>query len=267
VETGFVPAGDTTIYYQTEGTGPAVLFVHAGVADSRMWRDQMGLPGYTCIAFDQRGFGKTDWVPAPYSNRRDALSVLDHLDVEKATVVGCSNGAEAALQLALIAPDRVSALVLVGAAARGWEPAGGWAEPSLWEQIIAAYEAGDHAGAVRLEAQLWLAGPERPLDQLDPELVALFEEMDLIQQATESERDDHVETLEPPTNDRLDEITCPALVVVGEHDLADLIESAVYLSERLSGDRPVILERTAHLPSLEVPEQFNAALLGFLGSL
>ncbi len=69
------------IYYQTEGDGPAVLFIHAGVADSRMWQAQMGLPGLQTIAFDQRGFGQTAWAPEPYANREDALAVLDHLDI------------------------------------------------------------------------------------------------------------------------------------------------------------------------------------------
>ncbi|MBW3666455.1 MAG: alpha/beta hydrolase [Actinobacteria bacterium] len=264
--TGFAPAGTASLSYWANGDGPAALFLHAGVADSRMWRAQIGLQGFHTIAFDQRGFGKTKWLPEPYANRTDALAVLDHLGVEQAAVVGCSNGGEAAMQLAIVAPERVSALVLVGTAARGWEPEGGWEEDPLWEETVAAFKAGEFDKVVDFEAHTWLAGPGRSLDDMDPELVGLFREMDRGPQENESERDQHVQTLEPPTNEQLDQIEAPTLVIVGEHDFPDLIESAHYLAGRLS-DRPaVILEDTAHLPSLERPERFNQVLTGFLAS-
>ena len=80
---GHVPVGDTQIYLQSAGEGPAVLFIHAGVADSRMWRGQMdALDSYRRVAFDLRGFGKTPWVPGAYADWKDAVTVLDHLDIE-----------------------------------------------------------------------------------------------------------------------------------------------------------------------------------------
>jgi 3-oxoadipate enol-lactonase len=266
-ETGFIPLGTTELFYQSKGVGPAVLLLHAGVADSRMWRDQMGLDGHRTIAFDQRGFGRTAWVPGPYANRYDALTVLDHLGVEQAVVVGCSNGGEAALQLAIIAPDRVSGLVLVGAVARGWEPEGGWKDDPMWEEAVAAFKAGDFDRVVNVDAQMWLAGPGRSLDDIDPELVALFREMDQLPATTESEREEHVQTLEPPTNEQLDNIEAPTLMVVGEYDFPDVLESAHFLADRMS-DRPAtVLEDTAHLPSLERPDRFNLVLSGFIHSV
>jgi pimeloyl-ACP methyl ester carboxylesterase len=264
---GFVPSSKTSIYYHCEGEGPAVLFIHAGVADARMWESQMDLAGFRTIAFDQRGFGHTEWVAEPYSNRNDALAVLDHLEIDHAVVVGCSNGAEATMQMALVAPSRVSAMVLIGAAPRGWEPEGGWQEEPYWDDLVAAFKAGDYEKVTDYEARLWLAGPGRSLDQIDPSLVSLFKEMDLIPQSTESERNDHVETLEPPTNDQLDRIAAPTLVIVGEHDTPDLQEAARYLAGRLS-DRPaVVLEDTAHLPSMDQPMALKTVLEGFLASL
>ena len=260
-------AGACDIYFETVGEGPAVLFIHAGVADSRMWREQMGLEGHRTITFDQRGFGKTKWAPGPYSNRGDALAILDHAGVDEAVVVGCSNGGEAALQLALVAPERVAGLVLVGAAPRGWVPNGGWSEDPLWDQAVAAAEAGDIDRVVDLDAQMWLAGPGRSIDEIDPELIALFRAMDRIQAETESERDEHVQTLEPPTNDRIDDITQPTLAIVGEHDHPDLVAAARYLAERLGDREAVVLRHTAHLPSLEEPGAFNAALTSFLAAI
>lgn len=265
--TGYLGRGDTDLYYQTDGEGPALLFIHAAVADSRMWRRQMGLPGHKTIAFDQRGFGRTEWAPGTFANRLDALAVLDDLEVDRAVVVGCSNGGEAAMQLALVAPHRVRGLVLVGAAPRGWEPEGGWADDPLWEESVAATEARDFERAVELDARLWLAGPNRSLDDIDPELVELFRAMDRIPQSTEAERVEFIETLEPPTNERLDEIDTPSLVIVGEHDHPDLSTAAVYLSDRLGAADPIVLRETAHLPSLEVPDVFNAELSAFLDAI
>lgn len=266
-ESGFVPSGKAQIFYQTEGEGPAVLLIHAGVADSRMWKDQMSLAGHRTIVFDQRGFGKTEWVAEPYANREDALAVLDHLGVDRSVVVGCSNGAEAALQLALVAPTRVSALVLVGAAPRGWEPDGGWGEEPFWDEIVAAFEAGDYDGVVDYEARLWLAGAARSLDEIDGDVVALFKEMDSIPQTTESERGVHVRTLEPPTNEQLDRIDVPTLVIVGEHDTPQLRLAADYLAQHLSDQPAVVMSDTAHLPSMDQSEEFKTVISGFLASL
>ena len=77
MESGYIETDGTRIYYEAAGRGPAILFIHAGVADSRMWRGQMEIDGHRSIVFDQRGFGKTTWVPGPYSNRADSLAVLD----------------------------------------------------------------------------------------------------------------------------------------------------------------------------------------------
>lgn len=267
METGYVEHGAARIFYRTSGEGPAVLFIHAGVADSRMWRDQMDLDGYRAIAFDQRGFGQTEWVTEPYANRTDALAVLGELRVDQAFIVGCSNGGEAAIQLAIVAPERVAGLVLVGAAARGWEPEGGWVEDPLWREALAAFEEGDFDRVVEIDAQTWLAGPERALDQIDSQLVALFRDMDRPPITTESDRDEQVQPLEASTHDQLDVIEAPTLVVVGEHDLPNVIESGHYLAARLSDHPAVVMEDTAHLPSLERPDDFNRVLLGFLSSL
>jgi pimeloyl-ACP methyl ester carboxylesterase len=266
VESGFIENGAAELYYESHGTGPALLFIHSGVADSRMWQHQLHLTGYRSVVFDQRGFGGTDWVSEDYSNRSDILTVLDHLEIERAILVGCSNGGEAALQVAIVAPERVSGLVLVGTAPRGWEPDGGWVDPEVWGKAIAAFEEGDYEAVARFDAELWLAGPRRRVEDIDPDLVELFQDMDLKPTRTEAQRDPFVQTLEPPTDEQLNAVNVPTLVMVGEYDVPQLHEAAEYLAERLS-DRPhVVIPDSAHLPSLEQPEVFNAELTAFLAT-
>lgn len=268
-ESGYVPVGDTKLFYEQAGDGPAIVFLHAGIADSRMWKHQMTAlaTDHRVVTFDQRGFGNTDWVPGPYADRRDVISVLDHLDIEQAVIVGCSLGGGVALHVALDSPDRVSGLVLVGAAARGWEPANGWSESPLWDEVVKASKEGDFDRVVELDAEMWVVGHGRTRDDVDGDVFDLVMEMDRAPILTESERNEHVEAFEPPVNDRIGEISAPTLVIVGAHDEPELVESAGYLAERLSDRPPVVVQGAAHLPSLERPDDFNHALRVFLTGL
>jgi len=263
-----VSSGGAQIYYETHGEGRPVVFLHAGIADSRMWKSQLDeLSGHRLVTFDQRGFGKTNWVPETYADRRDALAVMDHLEIESAVIVGCSLGGGVALHIALGSSERTDALVLIGAAARGWEPVDGWSDSALWDQVEEASEAGDLERVLELEVQIWVVGHGRPIDEVDRDLIDLVMEMDRIPMETEEERGEFVEPFEPPTNERLDDIEVPTLVIVGAHDQPDMIESAEYLAGRLSKTSHVVIPGAAHLPMLEKPKAFNLTLRDFLDSL
>ena len=135
--------------HEVAGSGPALLLVHAGIADRRMWDDQVGPfagAGWTVIRADLPGFHET-----PRPETRVALwatlrDLLDHLGVERAVVAGASLGGRAAVDLTLAAPERVRALVLVGSGLAGHR----FAEPALfelWDRSEGALERGDHEEA------------------------------------------------------------------------------------------------------------------------
>lgn len=269
MESGYVSSGSAQIYYETHGEGRPVVFLHAGIADTRMWRSQLDelADAYQVVAFDQRGFGKTQWIPETYADRRDALAVMDHLEIDSAVIVGCSLGGGVALHIALGWPDRIDGLVLIGAAARGWEPVDGWPESALWDQVEEASEAGDFERVLELDAQIWVVGHGRTIEDVDRGVIDLVMEMDRLPIQTEDERGEYAEPFEPPTNERLDDIEVPTLIVVGAHDQPDMIESAEYLADRISDRSHVVIDNAAHLPSLEQPEAFNAALREFLDKI
>jgi hypothetical protein len=79
---------------------------------------------------------------------------------------------------------------------------------------MAASVARDLDEMALVDARLWLAGPGRRLEDLEQGIVELFYDMDLVPLSTERERDEYTTTLEPPTNDRLESIYAPTLVVV-----------------------------------------------------
>ena len=264
---GYAPSGDALIAYETGGEGRPVLFVHAGIADRRMWRHQLSeVPtGFRYVSLDLRGHGATALTDARFSNHEDVIAVMDHLDIDAAVVVGCSMGAGTAFDVALASPDRVNGLVAIGAGASGFEVDD--YEPPQWPEVLKAYEAGQMARVAELDGEIWVMGYGRVRDEVDPEVWDLVIEMDLAILPNEDRRDELLIPLEPPRAERWDEITAPTLVMVGEHDLPDCRQSAELLAEALSEHDPIVIPGAAHLPSLEQPESFNRALLGFLESV
>jgi 3-oxoadipate enol-lactonase len=263
---GYVTSGQEQIFFREAGEGDPVVFIHAGVADSRMWQPQLeAVPaGYRYVAHDGRGFGSTEVGDTQFSSHRDVLTVMDSLEIERVVLVGCSMGGGVALDVAIVAPERVSGLVLVGAASPGLEvdPY----EPPEWPEAVKAFKAGDMERVAQLDAAMWLAGYGRELETVDPGLTQLFVEMDLTALRNEAKRDE----LHTPGPDRvagIEEVQQPALVVVGEYDLPDIREAAEHLASRLS-DRPaIVIPDAAHLAGFEQPDAFNAALGGFLKTI
>jgi len=251
---------------RTAGWGPALLLVHAGIADRRMWDEQMGPfadAGWTVIRADLPGFGETAPPARPVALWAALRDLLDHLEVERAVVVGSSLGGRAAVDLALAAPDRVRALVLIGSSLAGHP----FQEPALfelWDQSEGAIERGDHQEAARVEIDTWVVGVGRDPSALDPEVRRRVRDMLLV--AYEHGEAD-LEEPDPPAAGRLGEIAAPALVVVGEHDRPDIHAMAGALAAGIPRAERAVLPGTAHLPSMERPEACNQLVLEFLAKL
>lgn len=239
------------------------MFIHAGVADSRMWNPQFkSVPdGFQFVRVELRGFGHTKIPKEPYTDCEDVLAVMDHLGIDKSVMVGCSVGAEAALDLATFAPYRLSGLVLIGASAPGFKPPSAEYRSPLWPAAVEAFEAGDLERVAELDAEIWVVGQGRKRSQVDSEVFDLVEEMDLAALKTETKRE---ERRKAPHLEALPHVDIPALIVVGEHDLPQLIEAAEHLEDSFDHASRVLVEEAAHFPSLEQPEAFNRAFFAFL---
>jgi 3-oxoadipate enol-lactonase len=246
------------------GSGPVLTLLHAGIADSRMWRPQFRefAESHTVLALDFRGFGQTKMPAGSYAHYRDLEGLLDHLGISRTVLVGASMAGAVAIDFTLTHPRNVSALILVGSALGGRE----CTDP----QVIAVWQATDELvrngrleEAVAMEIKLWVAGPNRNLDEVDPAIRHLVREMIL---PTYSIPPDiaTAEPLEPPAIGRLSEIAVPTLVIVGEHDAQHIRGTADILAAGIRGARKTVMAGTAHLPSLERPEEFNRHLRVFL---
>lgn len=255
-----------TIAHEVHGLGPPVLLVHEGVADRRMWRHQVPAleGGHTVVAVDLRGFGETPHASGPFSNVEDLRELLDELEIDRATVVGGSYGGRVALELALSYPARVSRLVLCPPALPDWE----WSQTvrDAWKAGHAAFEAGDFDRAAEVDIELWVDGPRRGPEAVDPEVRDLVRTMQ--RHAFELPEPDPPPgpeaELDPPASQRLEEIRVPTLVVVGDEDVADFQAIAELVSRRIPDARLVVVSGAAHVLALEKPDEFNRILLEFL---
>lgn len=261
-------SGGAEIWYDSVGEGDDVVFIHAGIADSRMWDPQFSSPpdGYRFLRLDLQGFGRTPFAGAPYSNHEDVRAVLDEAGVDDAVVVGCSMGAEVAIDLALGYPDRVGALVLIGSWSPGFDGPEEVYEPPQWAEVASAFREGDLDRAAELETEIWVVGVGRNREDVDPGMFELVRTMDRHALETEKHREEAAVPLDPPAADRMDQSRIPIRVIVGEHDLPDMIAAAEHLGGRM-GTEPLIVAGAAHLPSLEQPGEFDRYLLEFLAKI
>lgn len=252
--------------HEVIGSGSALLLVHAGIADRRMWDDQVeqfAAAGWTVVRPDLPGFGETPPPDRPVALWATLGDLLDHLGVEQAVVVGCSLGGRVAVDLALAAPDRVRALVLVGSALAGRR----FEEPALfelWDQSEGAAERGDLEEAARVEVATWVVGMDRDPGSVDQRVRDRVRDMLLVAYA-HGEAD--LEETDPPAAGRLGEVAAPTLVVVGEHDRPDIHAIADLLVAGIPGAERADLAGTGHLPNMERPDEFNRVVLGFLSGL
>jgi pimeloyl-ACP methyl ester carboxylesterase len=251
------------IHYERAGDGLPVIFLHAGVADLQMWAPQVTpfANDFDFIRLDQRGFGESELPPVSWSPVEDLLSIMDELALKPAHLVGCSMGGATAIDFALEHPARLSKLVLVGSAIHGLS--GRREHAHLFDESAAARKAGDLAALNEALMHLTLDGPARPRGYVAEPLRKLFLDMNKRQVSSDFEKAPS-KWSDPPAATRLNEITAPTLVVVGNRDLPNVLEAADLLVESIPHASKVVIDDAAHFPNLEHPEEFNGIVLDFL---
>lgn len=272
VSEGFCEVPGGKLYYQTAGAGPAVVFIHAGIADLRMWDAQVPALAerYRVVRFDCRGFGRTRSEPVTFSNRQDVADLMDHLGIARAAVVGCSRGGVIALDFVLERPERAAALGWICSGVSGWQPPDGLFTPeelAQWAEMEAAEQAGEWERVATMDVRIWADGPRQPEGRADPEVRRKVYEMSLNNYTTAMVPGLEAQPLDPPAVGRLAELRLPVLAVVGDLDTPDVPVAAALLAREAPDVRVEHFPDAAHLPSLERPERFNAVLRTFLDSL
>ena len=177
---GTVTVGDGNLYHEMAGSGDPMVLCHAGFVDSRMWDGQWEefSQCFRVVRFDMRDYGKSDRAHGPIARRKDLEGLLDQLEIQRAVLMGCSMGGTTVLDFALEHPERVAALVLVSAVPGGFEMRGD--PPADLLAMFAAMQQGDLAQVSELQLRLWVDGPFRQPEQVDPEVRQRAAEMNRI---------------------------------------------------------------------------------------
>jgi pimeloyl-ACP methyl ester carboxylesterase len=243
----------------TGGGGPAVVFSHGILMDREMFAPQVEAlrAEFRCVAWDQRGHADSDDATEPFTywdSADDLLALADHLGIERAFLVGMSQGGFLSLRAALRRPGFVLGLGLLDTQAGQEAPeqveanqamAHVWKEhglnDDLAEIIAAMIMSPGYAGTPD-----WIAKwKQKRRIHIDVPLTPLHDREDL--------------------HDRLAEITAPAIVIHGEADAAISVDQARALAEGLPNcEGLVVVPSAGHAANLSHPEPVNAALGDFL---
>lgn len=242
------------------GSGPAVVLLHAAVADRSMWAEHLqplAATGFRVLALDLQGYGEAPVEPGEEAPWADVLETMDALSIERAALIGNSFGGAVALRVAVVARERVSALVLVSAPSPEIEPS-----PELkavWAAEEAALSSGDMDAAVDAVVEAWTL-PDAPRNVRDRVASMQRRAFALQVVATATEAPDPLEQ-RPDALGRLDVAT---LVAVGQRDRREFREGAEELARAIPGARHAVIERAGHLAPLETPDAFRELVLAFL---
>ena len=263
--TEFLETNGARIAYDAEGSGPAVILIHAGVATRSMWDDQVAAlkDAYRVIRYDTRGYGETETEAVEFSNRADIAALLDHLGEPAAHVVGLSRGGQIALDFAIESPDRVRSLTVVAGGISGYEsPAELPAE--TWEPVEAMWKQREWEKLTDWETAFWADGPGQSPDRV-PEVRRRVHRWVLENYQAEKE-EGQPQPLDPPAVGRLGELRAPLLVMLGTLDEPGTVESMRHLAATVPAARLEELV-SAHMVNLEHPERFNRVLRAFLDAV
>jgi len=266
---GLAPVEGGRLYYEREGSGNPIVWLHGGFLDSRMWEPQFPRFSvrYDLVRYDQRGYGRSDPPTAEYAESFDLRHLLDDLGITSAYFVGLATGARIALDFAAAFPTRVDGLVAVAPTLEGYRPSTP-EEEALWEELDRKEDLIE--GLARTE------GPERALQarvDLWAHAVDARTRAELLTIALENraralrEPNPFRQKLSPSTIDRLGAIRCPTLIVTGELDFAGFEAIANLLLERLPIAQHSVVAGADHLVNRSQTEAFNELLEGFFSRL
>jgi 3-oxoadipate enol-lactonase len=261
---GFAKVAGAPIFYEVAGAGHPLLLLHAGVADSRMWDDQWAAftQHYRVIRCDLPGFGQSSMPDRAFALHEIVAGLLSTLGVERAHVVGVSWGGRVALDFTLVHPEKVARLVLVCPAVGGEESSE--EVQRFGEEEEALLESGDLAAATELNLRMWVDGPHRTPDQVDPSVRERVRAMQHHAFTIPEPEGAAMIRLDPPAIGRLAEVQAPTLVVVGDLDVEEKVAMAAWLAAEIPGARQLVIPGTAHMVTMERPAEFNRAALDFL---
>ena len=247
------------ISYQVEGLGEPLVMIMGFTASRVGWMPQRLFfrRYYRVVTFDNRGAGKSDKPPGPYSTRMmadDTVRLMDLLGIEKAHVMGLSMGGMIAQELAINHPQRVMKLVLAATYARQDETSGDTLEQAEFLQLTPEKKAGALVGLAF----------NKPLYRFTFGLLARVQTRFIGTSGRVGIAGQSEACLKHDTLERLSSITAPTLVIVGNADRIIKPVSSEIIASQIPNARLVKVQGGSHYFSFEMRNVFNREVLSFL---
>ncbi|BCJ41317.1 alpha/beta hydrolase [Actinoplanes ianthinogenes] len=253
-----------TVSFDDAGIGPAFVLVHGHPFDRSMWRPQVAsltAAGYRVITADLRGYGRSTVVPGLTTLEtfaRDTFALVDHLAIDDEVVLaGLSMGGQIAMECYRLFPDRICGLVLADTFPQGETPEGHAHRNRVADQLLAEGMTGyvtenlsKMLAAYNVEAMPDVAAHVRTMMLNAPPAGAAAA------LRGRAERQDYQELLT--------KVSVPTLVVVGRDDEFTPVADAELMHRLIPDSTLAVIDGAGHLPNLEQPAAFNAALHAFL---
>lgn len=254
----FVDFNGFVAHVQADGPaagGGAVLLLHSLGTNLHVWDPQaaaLARAGHRVIRPDLRGHGLSEAPEGPYTMdllARDALGLLDGLGVRRAHVCGVSIGGRIAMEMAALAPERVSSLMLCDTALE-------FPPPETWQQRMDAVARGGMAAVADAVMERWV------LDQSSPSSKALRRM--LLRTDPVGYAGCAAALRDTRGADVLGRVTCPATVVVGDKDVSTPPAAAQAVRDAIPGSELVTIADAAHIPTFEREAAVTRALLAHM---
>jgi len=222
----YLELNGSRLYYQVNGSGKDIIFIHGFSLDQRMWSEQIKSLSkkYRVISYDVRGFGQSAIsASSPSSNIEDLLAILNACQSEQATIVGHSMGAVIASDFAISYPQRTNSLIL-----NAWMGSETFSRvmtiPSLavlLQEMVSNYSGWHWKNQVSVSAGCSEKGASKEIEK-------------------------------------------PSLIIVGENDSQDYKNCAQELHKNITCSELITIQDSGHFSNMEQAELFNQLIINFL---
>jgi pimeloyl-ACP methyl ester carboxylesterase len=242
-QSGTAPINSIRLWYAVFGRGEPVILLHGGLANANYWGYQVRAlqPLYRVIVMDSRGHGRSTRDQRPFGYQLmadDVIGLMDFLKIQKAAIIGWSDGAILGLLIAMQQPKRVAMLFAFAANSDPSGIAANAAKSPIFNAFIA-----------RAEKEYQALSPT-------PDQYELF--LEQIRNMWETEPNWSAEDLHT--------ITVPTWIVDGDHDEAIKRDNTKFMAANIPGARLLLQRQVSHFSFIEDPAQFNRDLLHFLAN-
>ena len=254
-------SGDVKLFYQDEGQGETLLFLHGFACDHRMWQTQFDFfsQNYRVLVLDSRGHGKSEAPETGYSRDHRALDtrlLLDELKIDKVHLVGLSMGGSTAIGFAFKYPERLKSLSLISTGAAGHSPG---KKMGILDEIA-------QTRGIEAAKEKWLEWILSWFKGRNPEIGQLMS--DMTRDHSGAIWVDPMRGKYPRTKDQenVHGINNPTLIIAGRYDKT-FLELSQELSQKIVDSQLIVFEKAGHMLNLEFPDKFNAELQSFIESI